>query len=199
MSTTAASRSRVGTVILLALVLLIIVLRAAPAFAHGGDDPKDALDAVRQAIAYIVNEPGNMEMITDKVGDAIESQDQTGVDVALVKQAQAAVARNNMTAARVLLERAIGAASDLTGTDVQPILQVPAGQSAAPLATGEQTGTNVVSNPMPGRAGLTGADWALLGVAGLLAAIGAALARRWRPADSLRQLRERAVKAEARR
>lgn len=177
------------------VAVLIAVVTATPAIAHEGEQSKKATDDVRQAIAYIVNEPDNMDMITDKVGDALESDHKAGVDIRLVKQAQDALGRNDMMAARALLEESIGARPDLTGTDVQPILQVPSGQSTVPLATGEETATNVITDPLPGRRGLTGADWTLLGCAALLAVAGVMLARRWRPHDTVRQLRRRMTSA----
>lgn len=120
-----------------------------PASAHEDETSIKASEDVLQAISYIVNSPGNMDAISDKLKDAPESSDTSGVDLALVRQAQAAVASNDMMKARDLLQRSIGAVPDMTGTDVRHILQVPPGARSVTLATGEQSGTTVVTDEMP--------------------------------------------------
>lgn len=175
------------------LGVLLALLVSAPARAHEGEADIRAADAVRQAIAYLVNDPGDMDLVADKVADALEAEDRSSVDVALVTQARTALRRNDLPAVRALLERSIGAVPDLSGTDVQPILRVPEGEPGVRLATGEQTGTDVVVDPLPGRGGLTGTDWTILGLAAVLAVAGATLAARWRPPDSVRALRRRAT------
>lgn len=183
-----------GLVILTsALMLVTATLTWAPgAWAHEGETTAMASEAVRQAIAHLVHDPTNMAVIGDKVGDALEAEDTSGVDLALVEKAQAAVEANHMRRARTLLERAIGARSDLAGTDMQPILQVPPGSSTVSLAVGSATGTNVVTDEMPGRGALTGADVVLLLLAGLMAVCGVLLSIRARPPDSIRALRRQA-------
>jgi hypothetical protein len=182
----------------LRLVALTVLVAAATIFtapaagAHGGETTASARGAVLQAIAYIVNDPGNMDAISDKVGDSLEAEDMSGVDVALVKKARVAVEANQMMRVRTLLERAIGARSDMAGTDMQPILQVPRGSSSLTLAVGTATGTNVVTDELAGRGSLTGADIVLLVLAGLLALTGVLLGFRLRPPDSVRTLRRRA-------
>jgi len=173
--------------------LLVLFAGAGPVAAHEGEKAAAAIDDVRQAIALIVNTPTDMDIIEDKIGDALESEDQHGVDMALVKQAKDALEGNEMMKVRDLLQRAIGARPDLTGTDVRPILQVPKGESTVPLATGEQTGTTVVTDELPGRGGLTGADVTLLVLAGLVALAGLVFSVRSRPADTIRALRRRAA------
>ena len=158
-----------------------------PAWAHEGEETVAAVDDVRQAIAVIVNKPGDMATIEDKINDALEAEDKEGVNLALVRQAKDALESNDMMKVRDLLESAIGARPDLSGTDVRPILNVP-------LATGEETGTRVVTDELPGRQGLTRTDVLLLVLAGLVAVAGLALSRRWRPADSMSELRRRAAR-----
>jgi len=173
--------------------LLGVLAGAGPAAAHEGGEAVAAIDAVRQAIALIVNTPTDMDAIEDKIGDALESEDKGGVDIALVEQAKDALEDNDMMKVRDLLQRAIGARPDLTGTDVRPILQVPKGESSVPLATGEETGTAVVVDELPGRGGLTGADVTLLALAGLVALAGIVFSVRSRPADTVSALRRRAA------
>lgn len=181
--------TRLCTSLLLAAAMTLATGGAAGA--HEGEEEIAAIDSVRQAIAYIVNTPDDMDVIVDKVADATEAEDQEGVDVALVEQARAALERDDMVDARVFLLRAIGARLDLSGTDVHPILQVPADSTTLELATGEQTGTIAAVDPLSGRGDVTGTDLVLLGIAVVLAAAGAFLALRWRPADTVRRLRRR--------
>jgi hypothetical protein len=159
---------------------------AGPASAHEGEEGVAAVDDVRQAIAVIVNKPDDMETIEDKIGDALASENTEGVDVALVKEAQEALEGGDMGKVRDLLQRAVGARPDLAGSDVQPILHVP-------LALGEETGTTVVTDPLPGRGGLTSGDLTLLVVAGLVALAGLLFSVRSRPPDTVRALRQRAA------
>ena len=169
---------------------VVAVMVAGPAWAHGGDEAGNtARQDVLQAIAYIVNTPGNMDAALDKVKDAQAAKDTTGVNLALVRQAQAVVAANQMMSAKALLERSIGARLDLSGTDVRPILQVPAGATSVALATGEESGTQVVTDELAGRAGLTGLDITLLVLAALMATGGVLLSIKYRPAHSVRALR----------
>jgi hypothetical protein len=86
------------------------VLTIAPAAsAHEGEENVPAFTDVQEAIAILASQPELMDNAMDKVGDAQESKDTMGVDLALVKQASAALDRNDAAAALVLLERSIGA------------------------------------------------------------------------------------------
>ena len=190
--TTAFSRAAARTAV---LILLLLLVPAGNAWAHGDEGAVPARQDVLQAIAYIVNSPDDMDSVKDKVADALESKDADGVDVALVKQAQAAVDREDMMGARELLQRSIGARADVTGRNVQPILQVPTGSDDAQLATGEETGTTVVTDELPGRGALTRPDVALLVLAVIVGAAGIVLSIRLRPADSIHALRQSAQPA----
>lgn len=183
---------RRGLLLAMAVLVLAGLVGTPGAWAHEGEEAVKASEAVRQAIAYIVNDPGNMDAIDDKVGDALEAEDTSGADLGLVEQGRAALENDDMMRARQLLERAIGARSDLAGTDVQPILRVPPGSSTVPLAVGSETGTYVVTDELPGRGALTGADIVLLVLAGTLGIAGVALSVRLRPPDSVRTLRRQA-------
>lgn len=170
------SRPRGLLVTLLGFVLAGVFWMPA-AWAHEGEEPIAARDAVLQALAYIVNTPENMDVVADKVAEALEAEETAGVDLDLVERAQSALERQDMTEARDLLQRAIGAPPD---------------GSTVTLGVGMDTGTSVVTDPMPGRADLTGADVGLLVVAGLLGVAGVLLSIRLRPPDTIRALRRRA-------
>jgi hypothetical protein len=60
---------------------------------------------------------------------------------------------------------------------------------ALPPAKGNETGTTRVDPTLPGRQGLQGLDWAFLVLAVAVVAVGLVLAIRFRPHESLRQLR----------
>jgi hypothetical protein len=180
-----------------ALAVSLLLVLATPASAHEGEQAKAAIDDVRQAIAYIVNQPGNMDAIADKVNDALDSDDKDGVNMDLVSQAKAALEGNDMMQARLLLQASIGAVPDLSGTDVRPILHLAPNAGHVPLAVGDETGTNVVYDPLPGRRHLTGTDVVLLSIAAVLALAGLFLAWRWRPHDSIRALRRRLTSPKA--
>lgn len=177
--------------------LLVVLSLSVPvaAFAHGDEGAVPARESVLQAIAYVVNTPNNMDMIGDKLKDAQESQDKSGVDLAEVRQAEQAFGKGDMRRVRLLLEESIGARADLTGMDVRHVLQVAPGSSTISLATGEQAGTEIVTDELTGRGAWTTVDSTVLVLAVVIAAAGALLAWRFRPAHSVHALRQRAAQA----
>lgn len=157
-----------------ALITGVLVLGpATPAVAHGGGDSDQSRVLVLDALAYLANKPtGYMDDVNDKVGDALDAPDKSGVDltrVAAAKQALAAGDMADMTRVRALLQAAV----------LPP---------TAP-AVGQDTGTTVVADPMPGRTAWTGLNITLITLSGAALLIGLGLARRWRPARPLRVLR----------
>lgn len=161
--------------ILAALVFVLAsVLPAAPASADGEDETKVAYVLVVQALGHLAHDAGHvgMDAAMEKIGDALETTDNAGVDLVLVKQAMAALEAEDIPQARALLQQSIQTAT----RDLPP-------------ATGEQTGTTVVVLPLPGRGSLSGQDWAFGFGSLVLLLVGAALAFRFRPHDTVRQLR----------
>ena len=146
---------------------------------HGrGADSSRAGDFVRQAIALIVSKPGGVEMIRDKVGDALVVDDSGGVDLAVVAQAAAVLdGGGDMHAVRALLELSIGARSHLNGGEVAPIRESS--------ATGDASGSEFVADPLGGRIGFDGVDWALLVVSVLVGLTGVWLGLRYRPGKAI--------------
>lgn len=179
-----------------AAMSLVGLAVAGPAFAHGDEGETPARELVLQAIAYIVNTPMDTEMVADKLTDAKESPDQDGVDVAELDQATQALDDGNLLQVRTLLERSIGARADLSGLDVRHVLQVAPDVSTVSLATGDQTGTQIVTDELSGRGPWTGTDSALVGIAAATATAGGLLSWRLRPAHSIHALRRRAPRAE---
>lgn len=158
------------------LVLLGGVASAAPAWAHGAGETKEGYLLVQQALGHLAHDPtktGAMSAM-EKIDDTLATTDQEGVNVAQVKDAQAALEAGKVEAGRALLQQSITEAV----SQLQP-------------ATGEETGTTVVPGELPGRGGLNGLQWAFLGISVLLLLTGSALASRFGPADNIAALRRR--------
>lgn len=187
--------SAVARIAAVAAVSVLSLAFPTAAFAHGDEGGVPARESVLQAIAYVVNTPDDMDMITDKLTDAKESEDQEGVDIAEVDQAIQALDRGDMPQVRLLLEQSIGARADLSGLDVRHVLQVAPGGSTVSLATGEQPGTLIVTDELTGRGPWSGTDSALIGIAVAAAAAGVLLGWRFRPAHSVHTLRHQAAVA----
>ena len=171
-----AGRARAArAALLVAVVAGALLAGAAPA---GADEPGEstvASELVRQAIALIVNTPDNMEAAREKVGDALEVDNREGVDIALVRQADEALAADDLHQARTLLEESIGARSHLGATEVAPIGEVSEGP-----AVGAEAGEAPILDPLD-TGGLDGGDAAALGIGVTVALIGVLLAWRLRP------------------
>ncbi|HEX6581889.1 MAG TPA: hypothetical protein VF195_13625 [Actinomycetota bacterium] len=88
---------------------------AAPALAHEGEESVPAITNVQEAIAILAEHVGSFppaevaEHAMDKVGDALESEDSRGVQLALVQQAKDALEAGRNDDALTMLERSIGA------------------------------------------------------------------------------------------
>jgi hypothetical protein len=160
---------------LIVAVLLAGLVSPTSASAHGGGDSDESLVLVRQAIAYLVNKPGDMEHIEDKINDSLEAPHKEGVNLVLVKQAMDAMDGGDMMQVRQLLQKSIGARPYAGSEDPVQIGKVP------PALTGEDTGTLAALDPMPGRYGLTAGDWGAIVAGVVIALIGVALSFRLRP------------------
>ena len=75
----------------LAVATLAVVVFAAPALAHEGEKSTPARTLAQIAVAIIRTQPDQIDAAADKINDAIEAEDHTGLDVALVEQAQQAL------------------------------------------------------------------------------------------------------------
>ena len=172
-------RAREQTAPLLALSAAVVITVVSGVSRAAADEPGEstvASELVRQAIALIVSTPGNMEAIEDKVGDALEVEDQEGVDVALVRRAAAALEDEGLHEARALLERSIGARPHLGATDVAPIGEV----SDDRMARGAEAGDAPILDPLD-TSDVDGGDAAAIAVGAALALAGVFLGLRWRP------------------
>jgi hypothetical protein len=160
----------------LVLALLGLMVGAPGALGHGGDESEEGYLLVQQALAHLAHDTTHvgMELAMEKVDDALAVEDQEGVAVDEVERAKQALEVNQVDRARSLLQRSIeGALSEL------------------PPAVGEQTGTTVVAPALEGRGDLTGRDWLFLALSTVVLLAGVALAYRFRPADTVADLRRR--------
>jgi len=112
------------------ITVWLVLAPATAAFAHMGEENVPAFTDVQEGIAILAGQPALMDNAIDKVHDALDSNDQNGVDGALVKQAYAALNRKDLSGALLLLERSIGACPGA------PVLNpVAPPRSPAPLAS----------------------------------------------------------------
>lgn len=146
------------------------LLAALPALADEGDSDQASV-YVLQAIGCIVSTPNDMDQIQEKIDHALKAPDTEGVDLTQVQAAKDALDNGNMDGARTLLQESLQ------------------GGAPMPAAAGEETGTTVVHDPLDPRGNLAGGDWVLLAISALVLALGAWLAVRYRPHESVRVLR----------
>jgi hypothetical protein len=165
--------------------LLVLLFSAGPTAAHEGEQSAQASDLVRQGIALIVNTPKDTMAIEDKINDAINADDKTGVDIALVQQAKAALEAGDLHRVRALLEVSIGAQPHLSSALPVDIGKAPASPGAVPagvnLATGDSPGGGLADDPLVARRQFDGRTTTMLVVSIGLLAVGVALAVRYRP------------------
>lgn len=161
--------------VLAALIgLLGLFAMPEPAGAHGGDETQEGYRLVQQALAHLAHDstPAGIDLANEKIDDAIAAPDHDGVAVAEVAQAKIALEAGRVEQARAMLQ--------------DSIRQALADQ---PPATGAESGTTLIVPEMPGRIGLHGQDWILLAGSVVLLFVGVGLAFRFRPPDSVRELR----------
>lgn len=85
-----------------------VMITVGPASAHGDEQGIPAVESFATAMALLQVQPDMTEMIGDKIGDGLESDDTEGVDLALARQAQKAFEAGNDVDALDLLTRATG-------------------------------------------------------------------------------------------
>lgn len=105
---TCSARGLTRALISLGVIAFVFVPMSA-ALAHAGEEADPALTSVQVAIAVIRSQPVLMDVIGDKIGDAIESEDAEGVDIAKVEEAQKAFEDGDLNQTELLLEQAVGA------------------------------------------------------------------------------------------
>lgn len=165
--------SRLAAVVIAVLAVLGSVVIASPARADGGQSADEGYVMVLQALSFLVNDPGpdGTAQALVMVEDALEAEDQDGVDVPTLERAATALEAGRTEEARTLLQDSIAEAI----ASLEP-------------AVGEETGTTVMLAPLPPRGALSVTDWIFLGLSVIVAAVGIVLAVIFRPHESLREL-----------
>jgi len=165
--------SRTCAALLLACFFLVAgVIAPSSASADTGNPSSEGYLLVQQALGHLVHDPGNLGPVLEKVDAALAAPDQDGVSLAELEQAKAALQNGSTAQGRALLQESITVAL-----------------STLKPATGDQTGTTVVLEPLPPRGGLTGADWGVLALSILALLTGLLLAYVFRPHEDVRELR----------
>jgi len=157
---------------------------ASPAGADGGQSADEGYVMVLEALSFLVNDPGpdGTAEALSMVEDALEAEDQDGVDVSTLERAATALEAGRTEEARMLLQDSIAEAV----ASLEP-------------AVGEETGTTVMLAPLPPRGALSVTDWVFLSLSVLVAAVGIVLAVIFRPTESLRELSRDIAAARGRR
>lgn len=165
-----------STVVLACVVALGSVLSASPALAHGAGETEEGYLLVQQALGHLAHDTTmtGIELAMEKIDDALNTKDREGVNVAEVKQAKVALDAGDVAQARALLQHSISEAL----SKLMP-------------ATGEETGTRVLLSAEAGRGRLALGGWVTLMVSALFLLVGFVVAWRFRPEDSVRDLRRR--------
>lgn len=161
---------------ILVLVVMAGLTSAAPAWADEPGETDVGYILVQQALGHLAHNKTStgMDFAIEKIGDVLATKDQAGINIAEVQQAKAALEAGQATQAQALLQHSI----------------TEAVSKLAP-ATGEETGTKVVPDPIPGRGALGGTGLLFLAASVLLLFVGGGLAYRFKPTDTVGQLRER--------
>lgn len=159
-----------------ALAFLVMFALALPASADGEGETTEGYLLVQQALGHLAHDTSHegMTLAMEKIEDALATEDQQGVDVATLEQAKTALEAEQIDTARTLLQASITQAL-----------------SGLPPATGEETGTTVIEPALDTRDGMSGTDWSFIGISMLALLAGVLLAFRFRPADTVGELRRR--------
>lgn len=156
------------------MVFLSVTVVGPAAWAHGGDPSAEGYVIVQQALSYLVNDPSpaGTAKALEKVDAVLTAEDQDGVAVADVQQAKTALTAGDTTTARTLLQGSIEEAV-----------------AALKPAVGEETGTTIMVAPYVSQGPLSVTGWVFLVLSVLLAIGGTVMAVRYRPRESMRDLR----------
>ena len=176
---------RMGAVARLLISVALVALGSFLAVPSASADEPGETDVgyllVQQALAHLAHDSSaeGIEVALEKAGDALETDDQEGVDIPTLERAMEALEAEDVAGARGLLQESIAEAlHDL------------------PPGTGMDSGTTSVRPELPGRSGLAGEDWGFLATAAAALILGAWLTVRFRPRDSVRVLRTRLAGAD---
>jgi hypothetical protein len=94
---------------LIIAMLLTGLVAPQAASAHGEGDSDESLVLVRQAIAFLVNKPGDQMDVEGKINDSLDAPHKEGVNLTVVQRAMDALDAGDMAKVRQLLQQSIGA------------------------------------------------------------------------------------------
>ena len=184
-------RRRRVTVLLLTVGLVLLLAGTARA---NEEETEEARLLVLQSVALIANE-APVEAVIERIEDALQAPDPSGTDLPAVERALELVEQSardddpaGLQEARAILVDAIDVRfatgyGEIPGPD-------EVGEGEAPYATGAETGTTAVLDELRPAWGISDrGDLVLLVLSVLAIGVGLYLAHRWRPHDSIRQLR----------
>lgn len=183
----------VRTALIPMLVLLLVVAQALPSAANEEETEEGRLLVV-QAVSLIANR-ATSESIVERIEDALQARDPTGVDLDKVEAALGLLQgatddAQALDGARELLETSVDVRA-ATGYGAIPEPGM-VGTDTAPYTAGTASGTTVVLDSMDPALGISDTgDVVLIVLAAFSVLVGLYLARRWRPDHAMRELRGR--------
>lgn len=202
-TTAVCAPPRTGLRAVLAALLLAVALVAWPNAAWANEEETDeAALLVLQSVSLIANN-ASTDAVVERIEDALDAPDQTGVQRDAVEQALQIVEQASGTGqerqararARDLLAGAVRVRFATGYGNVPEPGEVDTGE--APYASGAEPGTSVVLDELrPVRGIADGGDIALFALSAAAVIAGLYLSRRWRPGTSIGQLRRRSAAME---
>lgn len=180
-------------------VMVLVVLPGVPASANEEETDQANL-LVLQTISLIAN-GRDQEVVEERLTDAVEAPDASGVDMATVQQALDLLEGGEADEATLDQVRKL-LASSITIQAASGYGRIPGpgevGSGEPAFATGGSTGTVVVLDELqPARGVSDGGDVVLLVLAAGSILLGLYLAKRWRPHHGIKELRALSNRSEA--
>ena len=160
---------------ILATTATLMIGLAPRVSAHGADDTSNrSADYVRQCITYMVS-TADLDMAHDKMHDAMDASDRSGVDIQDVELAHDAFHAGDMHHAQAYLEASIGVQPHISGVTPATV------STDAMAAVGAEPGTVFIDQPLDGVRTLSGVNLAALLLSILALVSGVVIALRTRP------------------
>lgn len=187
-----------GDLVLGLVLVVILVLVSAPAATANEEETDEASLLVMQTISLIAN-GRDVDVVEERLVDALEAPDKEGVDMAKVEEAAALLEQEPVDEARLeQIREVLSEAVEIRAATGYGAIPEPGemGEGSS-IVTGAETGTVVVLDELrPARGVDSGNDVVLILVGLALAALGLVLARRWRPHHNIHQLRDLSERSE---
>ena len=161
-----------------AAIVVALAIPGPAAHAHEGEEETSAKELVLQAIALLRGQPEQTEAIEDKMHDALEAEDGSGVDLALVEQADELFEAGRLHEAQDILEEAVGAAPHRVIENPGKGVRSPAPEPEPTAEAAPVLHEKEVAGGLEGPEGTAGP--VLLGLAGVFLLLGLFIVRRVR-------------------